>query len=551
MKKFLSIVFIFTILVISCINLRYFFQPGLFRAHDIENHLARVANYYLAIKDGHFPVRWARNLNFKFGYPIYNYNYPLADILAYPLIVIGFSIEDSLKIILFFAYFGSGLFMYLWLKKLFSPLAALVGSITYISAPYQFSDLFVRGVVGENLSFALFPAVLYFITNLVHKPARIKFLLATISTVLFSLSHNLMVVVLTPLILINLIYLTKKEKLKLINPAFWAIALGFLITSSFWVPAVLEQGYVNLEAFNYKTFYRDHFVNFKQLIYSPWQNGFSVAGDNDTMSFQIGLGQWLVVIISAVLLIKKSDKKKIHQLVIVGQLIFWFAVFLMLPLSQFVWRLFPYLGYLQFPWRLLSLATVAAAFLGAIVATRQKIIGIAILVICLIYSQQFTKPFAWATKPDMEYYDFLFTTTVWHEYNPKWFNESNIDNFKDRFIIEPGLINAREIVWKTGLHRYEIDSSKANDIIEHTAYFPGWQATIDGKPTTINYNNQQHPGLIGLKIPSGRHLIETRFTEKTTPRIIGDSLSIIALLGSIIYASIGFKKQWKKAPYNN
>jgi uncharacterized membrane protein len=551
MKKFLSLVFIAIILVISFINLRYFFQPGLFKAHDIENHLARVANYYLAIKDGHFPVRWARNLNFKFGYPVYNYNYPLANILAYPLIVIGFSIQDSLKIILFMAYFGSGLFMYLWLKKLFSPLAALVGSVIYLCAPYQFSDLFVRGVVGENLSFALFPAVLYFLTNLVHKPTRIKFLLATISTVLFSLSHNLMVVVLTPIILIYFIYLTKKEKLKLINPAFWVITLGFLITSSFWIPAVLEQGYVNLEAFNYKTFYRDHFVNFKQLIYSPWQNGFSVAGDNDTMSFQIGLGQWLAVIISTVLFIKKSDKKKLHQLVIAGQLVFWFAVFLMLPLSQFVWRLFPYLGYLQFPWRLLSLATVAAAFLGAIVATRKKILGIVILVICLIYNQQFTKPFAWAIKPDMEYYDFLFTTTVWHEYNPKWFKESNIDNFTDRFIGESELTDIKEIEWKTGRHRYEIDSSQASDIIEHTAYFPGWQATVDGQPTTINYNNQQYPGLISLKIPSGHHLIETRFTEKTTARIIGDSLSAIALLGSIIYALIGFKRQWKKVPYNN
>jgi len=209
MKKFLKKIkfklkqqhlFVLLIILISIINLRYFFQPGLFRAHDIENHLARIANYYIAVKDVHIPPRWAKNLNHKFGYPVFNYNYPLANMLAYPLIVINFCVENSLKIILFFAYFFSGLFFYLWSKRHFSSLAAFVGAVFYLSAPYQFLDLYVRGVVGENLTFALLPAVLYFLKLLMEKVNRKRFLGLVFSTAFFSLSHNVMVLIFTPLI---------------------------------------------------------------------------------------------------------------------------------------------------------------------------------------------------------------------------------------------------------------------------------------------------------------------------------------------------------------
>lgn len=532
MKKYSNIIFLGLIILVSCFNLRYIFQPGLFRAHDIENHLARVANYYLAIKDGHFPVRWARNLNFKFGYPVFNYNYPLANILCYPLIVIGLSIEESLKIVLFLAYLGSGIFMYLWLRKLFNSVAGLVGAILYLCAPYQFLDLYVRGVVGENLSFALLPAILYFITVLTEKPNKLKFLLLVLGTFMFSLSHNIMVMIIGPLIILYLIYITRKNSSFWFTNALKAVLLGFLLSSFFWIPAILEAKYVTLEAFNYKTVFLDHFVNIKQLFYGPWQNGYSVKGPDDTMSFQLGLGQWLVLVISGILLFKfkRSKKDSIGLLSITGLIICGLAIFLMLPISRLLWNIIPILGYMQYPWRLLSILIIVTAFLGAIITKYNKYIGLAILVVSLIYCQQFTKPFAWDKKPDMEYYDFLFTTSVLHENKPRWFEEGKTDQLQTRFTSLSGAVGFRELLWKTGLHRYEIDSPNDTNIIEHTAYFPGWQARIDGKVANIAFNDKNYPGLIMISIPAGRHLIETKFTENTSARIIGDCLSIVAIL---------------------
>lgn len=544
MKKFLKninlrqYIFIFLIIAISVVNLRYFFKPGLFRAHDIENHLARIANYYLAVKDGHIPPRWAKNLNHKFGYPVFNYNYPLANILAYPLIVVGFSIENCLKIILFSAYLFSGISFYLWAKKHLKPLSAFIGAVFYLCAPYQFLDLYVRGAVGENLSFFLFPAVLYFLKLLSEKTTRLRFLGLVFFTAFFSLSHNIMVLIFSPLIFIYWLYLyynsgfSKKLKTKFIKVGLTGIWLGFLLTSFFWIPAVGEREFVTLEAFNPKTFYQDHFVELKQLIFSPWQYGYSILGPDDTMSFQIGLPHWLVVLLTIPigLFVFRSGRTQKRQLAfLIPQLIFWLAVFLMLPISLVLWKLTPFLGYLQFPWRFLSLTMFAASFLAALAAEKQKILGTGLMVLCLIYAQQMVKPFFWEKKSDMTYYDFLFTTSTMHENMPRWYTEENLNRFKSRFSSDTGLVKFNELSWKTNEHVYEIQAEEPSYIWEQTAYFPGWQAYINGEKAEIKYDHKDYPGLISLKVSKGKHLIKLRFTENTLARIIGDCLSVLAL----------------------
>jgi len=536
MKKFWqknNFLFLFLI-VIAFFNLRHLLKPGLFRAHDIENHLARIANYYLAVKDGHFPPRWAKNLNHKFGYPVFNYNYPLANMLAYPLIVIGLSIEGSLKIILMSAYFSSGLFFYLWTRKHFSDLAAFTGAVFYLTAPYQFLDLFVRGVVGENLSFALFPAVLYCLKLLQEKSNWQRFLSLVFSLAFFALSHNIMVLVFTPLIFVYWFYLFQQSKTtkKFKKWSIKGLVLGFMLTSFFWLPALKEKQFVALQAFNIQDFYKDHFVYFKQLFDFNWQFGYSQPGLKDTLSFQVGPFHWLAVFLTlGLLLLKKLAKKRIF--VLAGQGIFWLAVFLMLPISSFFWPFIPFLGYLQFPWRFLSLAILSASFLAVVLADKNKILAVVLAGLSLIYAQRLNKPFFWEKKNDMVYYDFLFTTSTRHENRPIWFNEENINNFRSRFNFKSGAVTIKELLWKTNEHIYQVEASEPTVVWEQTAYFPGWQAFIDGRRAPILFKEKDYPGVIGIQVPQGRHQVVTKFTQKTPIRIIGNSLTCLAFVLSL------------------
>lgn len=533
-KTEINLFFIFLILLTSFINLRYFFQSGIFHAHDLENHLARIANYYLALKDQHFPVRWARNLNHKFGYPVFNYLYPLANILAYPLIVFNFGIENSLKIILFSAYFFSGLFFYLWLKKHFKSFPAFCGAIFYISAPYQFLDIYVRGIVGETLAFALLPAVLYFLALFFEKKTSINFLFLIFSTAIFALSHNLMVMVFTPLILLYWFYLSYTQK-KFLNLTLVALLLGYALTGFFWIPAFWEKNFITLEAFNSQTFYQDHFVYWWQLLHPKWEFGFSVKGDGDTMSFQLGLAHLFLVVLFLWEIITWKFKQKERE-----YKFFFFAaffllvmsIFLMLPLSKKIWQTIPFIGLLQFPWRLLAVSTFSLALLAAVLSLSYKRIIFILAIFSLIYCQRFVKPFRWEKKSDQYYYDFLFTTSTLHEHKPKWFEEEKALNLKNKFISDSGLVVFRELEWKTAKHQYEIDVPQTTKVWEKTAYFPGWQVYIDGKKIPILFSHPQYSGIIGFEAPSGRHQVLVKFTEMTKARIIGDLISISAVLAS-------------------
>lgn len=330
-----------------------------------------------------------------------------------------------------------------------------------------------------------------------------------------------------------------------------ALILGFLLTSFFWLPALGEQKFVTLNAFNRRDFYQNHFVFLRQLIYSAWQYGFSVAGPKDTMSFQIGiihLFTFSFLILEVIFLFLKRSfyfKKEKRNFLLAGVGLFLLSVFLMLPVSNFIWHLIPLLGYLQFPWRFLSLSIFSLAVLAAILADNHKILGIILTILVFASAQQFTKPFLWDKKSNMFYYDFLFTTTVRHENNPIWFNEENINKFKPKFLSDSGLVKFNELSWKTGKHIYEVDAPASTNIWEHTVYFPGWQAFIDGQKTKILYNNKDYKGLIGLKIPGGRHKIIIRFQENTPVRIIGDCLSLLTfllILATLKYLAINEKK---------
>src|SRR4030042_2416285 len=137
--------------------LRGLLSTGFPTTHDGENHLARLANLHLAVIDRNFPFRWAQNLNYKFGYPVFNFNYYLPEAFALIPLKLGFSIEVSLKIVIILSFIAGGFGCYLFLSQYFRRLPALIGALFYLSFPYQLVNVFVRGNVGEILAAGIFP----------------------------------------------------------------------------------------------------------------------------------------------------------------------------------------------------------------------------------------------------------------------------------------------------------------------------------------------------------------------------------------------------------
>src|SRR4030043_283601 len=49
-----------------------------FFTHDGDHHIARSFDAIVALREGHFPLRWTGSLNHYCGIPIYNFFYPIS-----------------------------------------------------------------------------------------------------------------------------------------------------------------------------------------------------------------------------------------------------------------------------------------------------------------------------------------------------------------------------------------------------------------------------------------------------------------------------------------
>ena len=75
-----------------------------------------------------------------------------------------------------------------------SKIAGIVSSVLYIYVPYRIVDLYVRGSLGESLSFVIFPLIILGILGLYRK-SELKYVIFTgFMYGLLIMTHNIMAV---------------------------------------------------------------------------------------------------------------------------------------------------------------------------------------------------------------------------------------------------------------------------------------------------------------------------------------------------------------------
>jgi len=545
------------LVVVSILLLRFLLQPGFPETHDGQNHIARLANLHLASIDRHFPFRWAPNLNYKFGYPVFNFNYYLPQVAALAPVKLGFSFESSLKLVIGLSLLVGGVFWYLLLRKWFNKWPALAGALLYITAPYQLVNIWVRGSVGEIVAFGLLPFLLWLIVGFFEKPKLWKFALLTLGMTAFMLSHNIMVLFGMPLLLAFIVvsaWQTKSwRRLKWMG---LILGLGIGMSLFFWLPALGEKQFTNIDQVNLSYQYKDHFPSFRQLLKSDWGYGFSVPGNEDSFTFELGPFHWLAVVLAGLgLVVNILRKQTIKNKKIWG---FFIGIFLLSLLSMMkftfpVWQIIPFVHYIQFPWRLLIFSCLGAAFLGAGLVQYLPKLGVCLVIGAVSYALLLSKPGGWFHWDNYFHYEFPFNTSVLGENMPRWFEQEKNHTIEGKIFDLKGVASIRELEWKTQKHSYQIDSPMEAEIWERTAYFPGWEVYVDGEKTEINYQHEDYPGVITFSVPPGKHEIKTVLTENTPARRLGNALSLVSLtvfLGIIFINRLSYVKIFKEKKAN-
>ncbi|OGH11591.1 MAG: hypothetical protein A3B38_02155 [Candidatus Levybacteria bacterium RIFCSPLOWO2_01_FULL_36_13] len=499
--------------------------------HDGQDHVARIANFYLNLEQGSLIPRWASNLNWGYGHPILMFLYPLPSYIASLFHFLGFSFVNSTKIVMGLGMFLSLPFMYLWLREFTSKYAALFGAVLFTYAPYRFVDLYVRGDVGENLAFPFIPLTLFFIYRLYKNQDLKYFILGSFSLSFLILSHNAISLILMPFILLYsllLIYLSKYKKTLIINLVF-LIILGLALSAFFWIPALLEGKYTLRDIVTAGT-YINRFVNFEQLIYGPWSYG--ITGQ---FTLQFGPLSWISLLLSPLVLIfGKKDKYKFYlALILIAFSIF--SIFIMLPVSNFIWSKIIILQNFQFPWRFLAMVLFTTSVLGALLLDslnkkiNVKLVSISAIIIILLISINYAKPKAYQEKSESFYTGIYESTTDTGESAPIWSVRFMEHRPSAHLEIIDGYAEIEEIERSSTYHKYQIKVDAKTLFRENTLYFPGWKITANNLPVEVYFQNKDYQGIMTFFLNKGSYETVARF-EETKLRMISNIISLLSLI---------------------
>lgn len=529
------------ILALSALIIWPVFLPGYFSHHD-DLQVMRVFEMRKCIEDFQIPCRWVPDMGYGNGFPLFNYYgvlpYYIGAVLSY---VLGF-IGAAKSLFLIPLIFG-GVSMYLLAKEIAGKWAGLTAATLYLFAPYRSLDTYVRGAIGESFALALIPLVFYFGIKLARKKTIFNFVRLSLSLGAFLITHNIMTMLFTPLLVLFPIYIKFVEKSQNIKMLVLSMLLGVGLSAFFVFPAFGEKNLVQTDTLtSFDLDFRAHFVTVRQLFLDrSWGYGASQSGLNDTISFQIGWPYWWLIILALPMFFKK---RKILQLGLTA--IFLLSIFMTHNKSAFIWEKINILRYAQFPWRFLSIAIFSASLIGGsslmIFADKwQKYL--AVLIIILTVGLNFSY-----FKPDKFYFNLTdqqkLSGTLWDEQR-----RAGILDYLPLGVYEPkepaptqpkiiqGLAEIKNFSNRSNFWQFNINVKEPTEVEMPVFDFPNWEVYSNGKK--ISHSNDNLLKRIQFNLTPGNFRITGRLLD-TPIRTISNLLTMASLI-LLIFSIYGWK----------
>ncbi len=522
---------ILLIAVLSIFAVKPLFRPYYFSSHDGFYHIARLAEIDRSILDGRYYARWLPDFFDGRGAPILNFYPPLSYYLAEIFRLGGFAYSDSIKLVYIFSFLFSGIAMYAFTKEVLGENSAIVAAIAYVYAPYRFVDVYVRGAYSEAVLFPFVPAVFYFFFKLI-SAERMRYLTYSVFFLSGLILTHATALVFIPLLLVFLLIAARRERL---TRGIKGVSIAFLISlglsAFYWLPAITESKFIEIGNILLSG-YREHFVNYRQLVIPSWGYGLS-KGPESEMSFQVGPIHILGLLISPAIYLRSALKDK-RSSVLYFSAATLIAIFFMLEASAPLWRTIPFLKFISFPWRFLVITTFATSFILGALATldRRFMIFIPLVIMAPLnyaaVSEYIDIPDEALSPQRIAEYGIAGSATG--EYLPKGATKDRIPNAQIEII--RGAAQILFLHQKTGSVELEIDAKEYSEIRFAIFYFPGWNAYLDEKRIEVEYDENK---LILVKIPQGTHRLALRF-EDTPMRKMAKYISLLSIVSLLLYS---------------
>ena len=524
-------------------------------------HMHKALGLEAAIQLGHWFPRWSPHMAHGFGYPLYNFYAPLGSYMLAGLHALGFIYPLALHIALALCILLAGLAVFALVRDWWGPWAGLAAAVVYQTSPYLAFNILFRGALAETLALVWLPLILWTLDRALRRESLRWGALATLCFAALIYTHNASALLATPLIAGYAAFISGEQRRRQLLARAAAIMLaGLALSAHFWMPALAERGLVQTEqllvppVFTYYT----NFLTSAELLAPPVATQPRLINPSPPKALgAIAAGMALLGTATVTLRPARADTRRpkrgaARPLFFFGALLLYGA--LTLPLTRTLWDALPLLPFVQFPWRMLGVATLCAATLaGAAVrwlasSNRSWVAAAVIATVATLghlswWYPRYCAEFAEATIGTMleyEYNTFTVGTSAKGEFLPKTVRYLPQENTLAE-ALQAGDTPERLHGLPAGAtldildpdpldFRATLRTPEAFSAAYQMFYYLGWRVSVDGQPRPLEV--AAGTGLIKFEVPAGEH--ELRVYFGVTPlRALASSIAVAALLATI------------------
>ena len=551
------------IALVSLAAVGRYWQPGIPNLGDM---LMGVYRIFLLEQDwryGLYYPRIATDLNFGYGAPLFEYYAPLASIGGVLLrLSTGIGYVTAAKAMSTLTMMVAGWGAYGFARFLLRDrVAACVAAVAFVFAPYLLLTLYERGAAAELLGLALMPWTLWAYHGLLVTPTRRGTLRAAGVTALLMLAHNITALFVIPLALIWVfLHAWHSREWRRLLPIGGAALLGLGLTAFYWLPAIGEIGYVEFQQSVLDEFLsvNQHLKELGELVQRTFF--FDYWGET---RFQFALGTLILGILGGIGAFMQRPPLRFSLLLLT---LAWLVIqILQLNVMLPFWTAVPLIEFVQFPWRLYGVASLAVALLTGGLLTlatgrgERILIGGALLFLAVAPGVQNADPVRsplWFPVEDQEitikdlYLRGRQGFSLFTDYTPNDLGVSSHELSQPRpshaqpLPPLPTVPTIQVLKENPSYQALQVQAAGPWTLRLHRAFFPGWQIYVDGAavPTTPD----DRLGLAHAEIPAGSHFVEAKF-DQTPLRAMADLISWVALAigGVLLAASLRGPRWWR------
>ena len=542
------------------------FMGYLFTSHDILFHLSRIDAIKDSLLAGQFPVRLyiSEAVGYGYGGPLF---YP--DIFLYiPAVfrILGVSQQLSYTSFLFIINVATALISYYAANRIFkNRYTSLLMSLIYTTAIYRLVNIYTRGAIGEITAMVFLPLIAAGLYEIFYGDKK-KCYLAAIGYTGVIQSHILSVlIVLFFSIIFGLVFLKR-----ILKERRWMslVAAGLLTLSVniFFIGPFIEiyTGFsTNIDNIHVTSYLMSRYMNqFFDIFVNSYGDSLGLGSMlTNQMSFTLGLPIIFSVLAFLVwLVVRKRNTKYSHiEKIALCFMIFGIITIWMMsrnfPLQGVINSAFgEIINQIQFPWRMLSIATVCFAFTGAVGLEyigmyfgNKRIMGVILSVVIAIiagsflYGIMYTVPTGTVYGEPIYRYDPVIDRCInYREYVPYGF-ELYYDDLKqlEREPL-PTNIEMEIISFKNTNKELTFNySGGSGEVILPVIYYPGYTASNSkGEFITVEVGSDC---LAKVFLENDKDNITIRYTGRHH-WIVYNLISLVSLLFSILWVYRDSKK---------